>query len=254
MFENPNNDRIKIALIGYGSMGKEIEKQSDIKSFQITDIFDIFNIPDPYKEYEFDTAIDFSYPESVLDNIRFFSSMKKNIVVGTTGWYDRLNEAREIVEENGNALIYGSNYSLGMYAFMRILKFASQIFDNFKMYDVFLHEFHHKEKKDSPSGTALSLANIILNETESKKRICSEKATNKIERESLHVTSTRGGYIPGIHTVYFDSLADTIELKHSARNRSGFALGALLACKLIEGKKGVFEFNELLESSLPQSP
>lgn len=242
-----SKDKPKIAILGYGSMGKEVERISIDHNLLITDIFDIDSPPDPDKKYKFDVAIDFTQPESVLKNIEIISSMKKNIVVGTTGWLENLNQAESIIKKAGTGLVYGSNFSIGMQMFLRITKLSASLVNNIGEYDVMLHEFHHKRKKDSPSGSALTIANTILNELKSKKRINDETSKSTIDPKDLHVTSTRGGEITGIHTVYIDSFADTIELTHRAKNRSGFASGAVSAAEWIFNKKGFYDFSDVFD-------
>ncbi|MBI5326430.1 MAG: 4-hydroxy-tetrahydrodipicolinate reductase [Ignavibacteriae bacterium] len=242
-----NNSKPKIAIIGYGSMGKEIENSALISGFQITDIFEIEN---PIKEkgiYDFDVAIDFSFPESVLDNVKKISNLNKNIVLGTTGWGKHIEEIKEYVVSNNAGLVFGSNFSIGMQMFFRLVEAASKLVNKFDNYDIMLHEIHHKRKKDSPSGTALSLAEIMLKEIKRKNKIMDDTNRVTIEPSSIHVTSSRVGEITGTHTILIDSQADTIELIHRAKNRQGFAEGALLAAEWIHGKKGFFDFGEVMD-------
>lgn len=237
---------INIALVGYGAMGKEIECHCPTDKIIVSSIFDINTPLDKDQVYPFDTAIEFSTPTSVLDNIRTLAEMGKNIVCGTTGWYDKIDYVKEIIQTNQIGFVYASNFSIGMRLFFKIIENASKNFNGFPEYDVMIHEMHHLRKIDSPSGTALSLSEIILHNIDSKKEIVSDKIEGKISPESLHVSSTRGGQLTGTHTVYFDSIADTIELTHRAKNRSGLALGALKAVELIQGKTGFYEFGDLL--------
>ncbi|MFH1052494.1 MAG: 4-hydroxy-tetrahydrodipicolinate reductase [bacterium] len=241
-----NIKKPKIALIGYGAMGKEIERISREKDLIITDIFEIDSKISEQKRYEFDVAIDFGYPEFVIQNVKVLSKLKKNIVIGTTAWYNGLKEVKDIVEENNIACIYGSNFSIGVQMFQRITELSAKLINRVSGYDIMLHELHHQRKKDSPSGTALSLAEIILNNVEEKKEIIADKCDDRISHKQLHVTSTRGGEIIGTHTVYMDSYADAIELTHRAKNRTGFAEGAISAAMWIHGKKGFYHFNDML--------
>jgi 4-hydroxy-tetrahydrodipicolinate reductase len=241
-----SNDLPKLAIVGYGNMGKAVENAAKEKGFEITDIFDINSLIDTEKSYNFDVAIDFSFPSSVIDNIGKLCKLNKNIVVGTTGWKQSFNDIESIVKENKTGLIYGSNFSIGMQLYMKLIEDISKMLINTDGYDIFIHEIHHKRKKDSPSGTALSLADIIINNYTSKKTIITETAHTAIEPEQLHITSTRGGEISGTHTVYIDSIADTIEITHRAKNRNGFAVGALEAAKWIHNKKGIYDFNKII--------
>ncbi len=234
----------KIAIIGYGKMGKEIEKVALEKGIIVSDIFDIDRPIDPNKKYEFETAIEFTSPDAVMANIRLLSQMKKNIVVGTTGWYNDFDEAKQLAAVNKTAIVWGSNFSVGMNIFFKLTEFAAKIIDKLEEYDVFVQEIHHNQKKDSPSGTALSLSNILIDNINRKENI--NTSSNNIKANEISVSSSRGGNVPGTHTINFDSAADTIQLIHTARNRNGFALGAIEAANLLQGKYGFYEFSELL--------
>lgn len=242
------NNLPKIAIVGYGSMGKEIEKSALAKGFQISNIFEIDKQIDANQNYDFDVAIDFSFPDSVLENVRSLSKLKKNIVLATTGWKKHEETIKRIVSDNDIGLVYGSNFSVGMNILFGIVENASQMLNNHPDYDISINEIHHTRKKDSPSGTALSLADIILKQLHRKNKILDDTSRGTIPGDALHVTSARVGDITGTHTVYIDSIADTIELTHRAKNRSGFAQGALLAAEWIYGKKGYFDFRDVLNN------
>jgi len=235
----------KIGLIGYGKMGSLIKKLVESHGFVIESVVDekggaITNAAEVY--------IDFSVANAVLKNVEECSKLKIPVIIGTTGWEKDKDEVRRIVEKSGNTVIYSSNFSLGVNLFSQIIADATKKFGEFSdEYDVVVHEFHHKNKTDSPSGTAVELGNIIIENHPTKLEACSEVLNRKIKPEELHITSTRGGNIPGFHTVLFDSEADTIELTHRARNREGFALGALLAVhKLSEVEPGFYNFRDIL--------
>lgn len=236
----------KIAIVGYGAMGKEIEKSALAKDFHLTNIFEIDTPLNENIIYDFDVAIDFSFPDSVLENVKKLGKLKKNIVLGTTGWKEYSEEIKKIVAGNGIGLVYGSNFSVGMNMFFKIVSSLSKMLNNHPGYDISVNEIHHTRKKDSPSGTALSIADIILKELGRKNKILDETSCGTIQPSALHVTSARVGEVTGTHTVYIDSPADTIELTHRAKNRSGFAEGALLAAEWINGKKGYFDFPDVL--------
>jgi len=195
-----------------------------------------------------DVCIDFSSPGSVVDNIRASASCGKNIVVGTTGWYHKLGEVRKMVSKYKIGLLYAPNFSLGMNIFSQVLAVGLQYVNRFNAYDVAIHETHHKGKADSPSGTALMLGDIVLRHVRSKKSILSETARRAIQPKQLHITSARVGNVVGTHKVLFDSEADSIELVHTAKNRSGFALGALIAAEWLTGKKGIYTMNDVIAS------
>jgi len=244
--KNMNSTLPKIAIIGYGSMGKEIEKAALSRGFQITNIFEIDKPIDENKKYDFDVAIDFTFPDSVIENVKKLSLLKKNIVLGTTGWQAHTEEIEKWVKENDIGLVYGSNFSVGMQMFFRITEYTSKMLNKFDDYDIMLHEIHHRRKKDSPSGTAKSLAAIIMNEIKRKKRLVEDTMHGAIEPDMLHVTSTRVGEVAGTHSIMIDSEADSIQLIHRAKNRKGFAEGALLAAEWIHGKKGFYDFKDVM--------
>ncbi|PIN86364.1 4-hydroxy-tetrahydrodipicolinate reductase [Candidatus Woesearchaeota archaeon CG10_big_fil_rev_8_21_14_0_10_44_13] len=244
---------MNIAIIGYGKMGHEIERIARERGLSIKAIIDPKSEGATAKEISerslkgVDVAIDFTHPSMVIGNVQSLARLKKNIVLGTTGWYDKTDEVRRIAEKNKVGLIWASNFSIGVNVFFRIIESASMMINNIPEYDIFCHEFHHNQKADSPSGTARSIANIILKNVERKKEMITETSREKIRPEHLHVTSTRAGSIPGTHIVGFDSAADTIELKHIARDRSGFALGAVMAAEWINGKKGFFSIDSMMK-------
>lgn len=244
---------MNIAIIGYGKMGKEIEAVARERNITVAKIFDAKNNPDGSgltKESldRVDVCIEFTSPFSVLNNIHAIARAGKNVVVGTTGWYDKLSEVTQMVKKSKIALLYAPNFSLGVNLFYQIVYTAAKIFDRFEMYDVAISEIHHKEKADSPSGTALALGNIFTQNMHRKKEILHETAHSKIKPEQLHISSTRVGTVFGQHTVVLDSDADNIELTHRAKNRRGFALGALIAAEWLKGKHGVFTMKDVIAS------
>jgi len=244
---------MKIAIIGYGKMGHEIETIGLSKGMNIITI-DPNNDNANFKEIneesmnEIDVCIDFTHPESVIKNIEKISIFKKNIVVGTTGWYDKLDDVKKIIEKAGTGLIWSGNFSLGVNIYFKIIENAAKMINKIEDYDVFVHEFHHNQKADSPSGTAVMLGDILIKNIDRKKKIVTEELKRKIVPEELHISSTRGGSIPGTHIVGFDSASDIIELKHTARNRQGFAIGAILAAKWIKDKKGFYNIDDMMNN------
>jgi 4-hydroxy-tetrahydrodipicolinate reductase len=243
---------MKIAIVGYGKMGRQIEKAAKAKNIETVSIDP--NAEDAnFKELNeestkgVDVCIDFSNPEAVIGNIEKTAKLGKNMVVGTTGWYDRLEDTKKIAEQAGIGLVWSGNFSIGVNAYFGIIESASKIMNKVEDFDVFVHEFHHNQKADSPSGTAVMLGNIITKNIERKNKVVTAELKRKISPGELHISSTRGGNIPGIHIVTFDSAADTIEIKHTARNRSGFASGAVIAAKWINGKKGFYDINDLMK-------
>lgn len=194
-----------------------------------------------------DVVIDFTAADAVLENVSKVSALGKNMVIGTTGWYDSLREVENIVKKAKIGLIYGQNFSIGANVYFKIIAFASKLFAKFKGYDVYGLEVHHKGKKDSPSGTARRIAQAILENFPAKLVLQTEKLDRQIEEGELHFASVRGGRNFGYHEVVFDSAADEIKLSHSAHSRRGFAEGAILAAEFIEGKKGLYTFDELFK-------
>lgn len=242
---------MNLALIGYGKMGKEVERVAREKGLKIAKIFEGQNnmgglgiTKDSLKAV--DVCIDFSSPTVVLDNIEAVADCGKNIVVGTTGWYDRLEQVRKLVKEKKIGFLHAANFSLGLNIFSQIVMDASHLFAKYAEYDVSINEVHHIGKADSPSGTALSLGATILHNLRRKSELVTETVHGTIKPHQLHVTSTRMGTVTGKHTVLFDSESDTIELIHTAKSRRGFALGAIVAAEWLRGKKGFYTMRDVI--------
>lgn len=241
---------LRIALIGAsGAMGRELQRLAPEENLDVTLRFDAHNpIPDSPPDIEFDVAIDFTLPEVVVSNIRRMVEWGKPVVVGTTGWLDALPEVGEMVRRYDGRVIWGSNFSVGVQAFFRIVRCAADLFNGLERYDVAVHEDHHVRKADSPSGTARSVAGILLEAIERKRHLLTETPHGRIDSDALHVSSRRIGETVGTHVVTFDAAADTIELIHRAKNRSGFALGALAAARWIaDAPSGLYRFDDLFE-------
>jgi 4-hydroxy-tetrahydrodipicolinate reductase len=234
---------MKIALIGYGKMGREIEAVAREQGETIAKTFDIGNPVDAVALADVDICIEFSTPQTVLQNIRVALEARKDIVVGTTGWYDKLPEIRNAVKESG--LLYSPNFSIGVNIVFRLVGAAAELINNAPQYDPYIHEIHHRQKVDSPSGTALKLAEILLSKIDRKKRIETHSLDRRIDPAELHVSSTRVGTFAGTHTVGFESDADLIEITHIAKSRRGFALGAVRAAQWLNGRKGVFTMDDV---------
>lgn len=241
----------RVALIGYGKMGREIESIATEFNITITNIIDA-NISGKESVItsrtlsNVDVCIEFTEPDAVVSNIKAVAQLGKNIVVGTTGWNDKMNEVREIVEQHKIGLLYASNFSIGMNLFQKLAAEAGRIFSAIDSYDCFIHEAHHAKKKDAPSGTALTLGNILLSTLRKKKNIVMGNVEGQVPPDALQISSSRGGAIPGTHTITFDSMADTIELTHTARSRRGFAEGALIAASWLHNKKGMYSMEDVL--------
>lgn len=190
-------------------------------------------------------VIDFSHPSAIIENIRAYASLKVNAVIGTTGWYDKLPQVEKLVKKAGIGLIYAGNFSIGVNTFYAIVAEASRRISAAGGYDVGIHEVHHTGKADAPSGTAHEIGQTILANYPNKKRILLDNVEQPVPPEALQISSSRLGKVVGIHTVSFDSGADTITLTHTGKNRDGYTAGALQAAKFIVGKKGVYTAKDL---------
>lgn len=238
---------MKIALIGYGNMGKEIE--SVVKAGGKHEISSISHLAtwDEEGVKNSDVVIDFSSPDAILENIQKVLKMGKNMVIGTSGWYESIDKVDGWVKETNTGLIYGQNFAIGTNIFFKLVEYASKLAAKYGQYDVYGMEVHHSGKKDSPSGTAFKTAEMILNNFPSKKKLETGRLDRKIEQEELHFASVRGGRNPGMHEVTFDSDADSIKLSVQNHSRRGYAQGAVMAAEFIAGKKGLFAFDSMFE-------
>jgi 4-hydroxy-tetrahydrodipicolinate reductase len=245
---------MNVLLVGYGRMGREIEKILLERGHNITGRVDPAGgdyaelTPDVIKRA--DTVIEFALPGGIKENAELYSSAGVAAVVGTTGWDSRRDEIREVVEKGTGAYLWGSNFSIGAHMLFILAEKAAELVNSTDHYDIMVNEYHHKLKKDSPSGTALTIAEKILGCNDKKTAIVTERLDRAIEPQELHVGSVRGGSIPGTHSVILDSEADTIEIRHTARNRNGFALGAVLAAEWLSGKKGFYRVENFISEIL----
>lgn len=239
---------IKLAIVGYGKMGKEIESILNSQELKLIGKYDINNTIQNHMKEIPDVAIEFSTPISMIPNLEFLSAKKVNIVCGTTGWYDKMDDVKKIVDREGIGFIYSSNFSLGVNIFFQLLKEAGKIINRFESYDIAVEETHHNQKLDKPSGTALKIADILINNVRRKNKISGSDRNEKITPNLLNVSSTRVGSVVGKHKVIIDSPSDTITLNHSAKSRRGFAEGALLAARFIHGKQGFYNFEDIFNN------
>ncbi len=227
---------MKIAIIGYGAMGKLIETLAKNKGHEIVEIIDeesaelsVKDLAEKLKSA--DVAIDFSVAEAVKKNVEACCLADISLVEGATGWNSELESIKEFVGENNGSFVFGANFSIGVNLFYRVVDYASELFAKFEDYETFIEEQHHSRKVDAPSGTALKLQDIVAEHI----------------KKDFSVSATRAGNIPGTHRVGFDGNADQILLEHFARSREGFASGAILAAEWVAGKKGFWEFTEVMD-------
>lgn len=236
---------MKIALIGYGRMGKEIEKIALGRGHTIVSIIDVNNVQD-FDSEEFksaDVAIEFTTPESAINNYRRAFAANVPVVAGTTGWLEHIDEVKEACK-NGQTFFYASNYSLGVNIFFALNKYLAKIMNTYPDYDVEMEETHHIHKLDAPSGTAITLAEGIIENLERKKEWVLDKDANN---QQINIHAIREGEVPGNHKVTYKSAFDSITIEHDAKNRQGFALGAVLAAEFAKDNKGFIGMNDLLK-------
>ena len=231
---------MKIALVGYGKMGKIIDELATKKGHEI--VAKLKEKPTISLLNNADVVIEFSNPEVAFENIKFCLENQIPVVCGTTGWLSQKPEIEKLALENNTAFLYGSNFSLGVNLFFELNRKLSEMMKNFPEYNVQLEEIHHTHKKDAPSGTAISLAEDII---ENNSTFDAWKL-DETQSSKLGITALREDEVPGTHSVFYQSEVDEIEIKHTAFSRNGFALGAILAAEWIFGKKGVFSMKDVL--------
>ena len=235
---------MKIALLGYGKMGKEIESIALQRGHTIVLKVDENNSTTFTNEdlKKADVAIEFSTPQTVSANIKKCFDAQVPIIVGTTGWYNEFEMIQELCLQKNGALFHATNFSLGVNLFFKVNTYLAELMNKYDSYNVEMEEIHHIHKLDKPSGTAISLANQILEKIERKKQWSITDNTP----ETLFIKDVREGEIPGTHIIKYTSAVDDIEIMHKAHNRKGFALGALIAAEYIKDKKGIFTMNDLI--------
>ncbi len=230
---------MKIALLGYGKMGKVIERIARERGHEIvlrkrsSDSFVGLELAD--------IAIDFSIPDAAVRNISTCLDQNLPVISGTTGWLDDYHHVAELCEQKNGAFIYGSNFSLGVNIFFSINEYLAQIMSKFPEYKVSLEEIHHTQKLDAPSGTAITLAKQIIEKSD-----YSSWALQDAKQDEILIEAKREENVPGTHSVFYDSAVDQIEIKHTANNREGFALGAVIAAEWLLGKRGIFTMKDVL--------
>jgi 4-hydroxy-tetrahydrodipicolinate reductase len=232
---------MKLALFGHGAMGRLVEARARNEGHEVALIITSNDaargtdeLADSLRGH--DAAIDFSVAGAVLANVRLAMRADVPLVIGTTGWREQEEEVRRLVAAQNGALVYGANFSIGVNLFYRVVARAAELFASFDAYAPFIEEAHHARKRDAPSGTALKLRDLLAAHYE----------------QDVPVASTRAGFIPGTHRVGFDSAADQVLLTHMARSREGFAAGALVAADWLQGRRGVYEFGQVIEEMLKE--
>lgn len=238
---------MNIGIIGYGRMGKTIEGICTDRGHTIGAVIDISNQEEirSLNTRNIDVAIEFTQPQSAYENIIALLEQKVPVVSGTTGWLDRMEEVTQAVQKYETGFFYAPNFSIGVNLFFAISEYAAALMNKFPEFGVHIEEIHHIHKLDSPSGTAIHLANGIIDKIDRKTNWINERSSDS---QQLEILSDRQPDVPGIHSAVYTGPHDTIELKHTASSRLGFATGAVLAAEFLQGKKGIFTMKNLLES------
>lgn len=242
---------MKIALLGYGKMGQIIERFALERGHEVVLKINSSNLDDLSLANlsKADVAIDFSIPDATIGNIYRCFEANVPIVVGSTGWYGQLQEVKDECLASNNTLLYGSNFSIGVNIFFHINQVLAKVMNNFPAYDVQVEEIHHTQKLDSPSGTAMTIAEGIIDALDSKKEWVNELVgtpfEDVIKKDQVLIESHRIEHVPGTHTVVYSSEVDDIEIKHTAHNRAGFALGAIVAAEWLQNKQGFYNIADI---------
>ncbi len=235
---------MNIALLGYGKMGKEIEAIALQRGHSIVLKVDETNASTFTNEelQKADVAIEFSTPHTVISNIKRCFDAQVPVVVGTTGWYDSFKEIETVCMQKNGALFHATNFSLGVNLFFKVNSYLADLMNKYDSYNVEMEEIHHIHKLDKPSGTAITLANQVLDKIERKK----QWSISDNNPETLFIKDVREGEVPGTHIIKYTSTVDDIEIMHKAHNRKGFALGAVIASEYLKDKKGIFTMKDLI--------
>ncbi len=243
MTYSPN--KLNIALFGYGKMGKSIEKIALDKGHQIGLVVGRNNVSDLGANdlKGIDVAIEFTEPEAAYNNLRLLSTHGVNTISGTTGWLDHYEEIKSLYEEHNCGFMYASNFSIGVNLFFEINKYAARLMSRFPDYKIEIEEIHHTEKKDAPSGTAITLAQQIIDNHPSKSNWVNRETNNPTE---LNIISERKPKVKGTHIIQYNHKVDQIVLRHDAHSREGFAQGAVMAAEWIAVRNGVFSFGDMM--------
>ncbi|MFN8357084.1 MAG: 4-hydroxy-tetrahydrodipicolinate reductase [Spirosomataceae bacterium] len=238
---------MRIVLLGYGKMGKIIERFAQERGHEIVARIDVYNhhVLTGFSPDDLDVVIEFSHPSAAFNNLKTCMEKGFRVVCGTTGWLEQRPKIEELCQQHNAAFFYASNYSIGVNLFFQLNKQLAKLISPYSQYEVNTIEIHHTEKKDAPSGTAITLAEGIIQHLENKESWVNNTiaAANEVP-----IWSVREGKVPGTHTIKYISNVDTIEITHTAHNREGFALGAVVAAEWLVGKTGIFGMDDLFRS------
>ncbi len=234
---------MNIVLVGYGKMGKTIERIALERGHTISGRIDIDNLIELHT-VQADVAIEFSHPSAAFENVKQCIKRKIPVVCGTTGWLERKGELETLTKDTGATFFYASNYSLGVQVFFKLNEYLAKMMNQFNAYDISIDEVHHTEKKDAPSGTAITLAEGVLKHL-ARKNKWRNVAGGK--PEDIQINSFRINEVSGTHVIKYASLIDDIEIKHTAHTREGFALGAVMVAEWLQNKKGVLNMDDFLK-------
>jgi 4-hydroxy-tetrahydrodipicolinate reductase len=242
----------KLVIIGYGQMGKLLDAMAEQQGFNVVARIDpaLGTKLSRQEVKDGETAIEFTEPGAAFENIKKCLELDLPVVCGTTGWHHNLYELQKLVDYKQGAVVYGSNFSPGMNIFYELVRNTAKIMSAFDSYDAYGYELHHRYKKDSPSGTAKELAKILAEESSGNKKVVFADLQRRKADDEIHFASVRAGEIPGEHRIGFDSVYDTIELRHTARSRKGLAAGAFMAAHWLCGRKGLFSFNDIIKDQI----
>ncbi|MBT4917450.1 4-hydroxy-tetrahydrodipicolinate reductase [Candidatus Peregrinibacteria bacterium] len=251
---------MNIGIVGYGGMGQAVERVAKERGHEVGLIVDpsadsneltgsaVAKSLSEADLSEVDVVVDFSGADCVVENVGVCAKAGVSLVEGTTGWYERMDEVKSAA--SGIGFLWSSNFSIGVNLYFKVVENASKLIDKFDEYDIWGHEIHHNRKADSPSGTAKTLENILLENISRKSSVVEDKLDRRREDDEIHFSSLRGGSVNFEHVIGFDSAADTIKISHAARSRDGYALGAVKACEWIIGKDGFYGMEDFMEGVL----